>query len=138
MSDWGPSLSAQAPPTTGPAVQAPPCDNERPRGMASADLWTELSDRYQGGLSGRYRGFLDDARGVLEEDRMVVHCADEFVLENLDAPEVRKVIQDVTSQKLGRPVAVHFVVGGMDAVPETDKLDDLIRAGSKYPEFTVK
>lgn len=103
-----------------------------------ADLWAELLDRCKGGLSGRYRGFLDDARGVLEGDRMVVHCADEFVLENLDAPEVRKVIQDETSKKLGRPMTVRFVVGGMDAAPPADKLDELIRAGSKYPEFTVK
>ena len=131
-----PPLEKAAPPS--PPRRKVGVPVEPPKSPPPADIWAELADHYRGGLSGRYWGFLDDARGVLEGDRMIVHCADEFILENLDAPEVQKVIQDVTAKKLGRPVTVRFVVGGMDAAPPADRLDDLIRAGSKYPEFTVK
>ena len=81
---------------------------------------------------------LEDARGRMEDDTMVVHCGDDFTLETLNCPEVSQVIRDVTGEKLGRPVTVRFVVGGKDDGPPVDKLDDLIRAGSKYKEFTVK
>ena len=100
-------------------------------------LWGELVEKYKDRLTPMYWFFMNAARGVLEGDMMVVHCEDEMVLETLNCEEVTQTIKDVTSEKVGKPIAVRYVVGGMDAVPKTDKLDDLIRAGGKYPEFKV-
>jgi len=106
--------------------------------QADGSLWGELAEQYKNKLTTMYWYFLEDARGVMEEDTMVVHCGDDLTLETLNCPEVSQVIRDVTGGKLGRPVTVRFVLGGMDQVPQADKLDELIRAGSRYKEFSVK
>jgi len=118
-------------------VGVPVAPPPKPR-RADGSLWGELVEQYKNNLSLMYGYFLDDARGVMEEDTMVVHCGDDFTMENLNCADVTQVIQDVTGKKLGRPVTVRYVVGGMDQVPQVDKLDELIRTGSKYKEFTVK
>ncbi len=133
--------------TTVPAAQAPPTPRrkvgvpvEPPPKPAAVDggLWGELVEKYKDRLTPMYWFFMNAARGVLEGDVMVVHCEDDMVLESLDCEEVSQAIRDVTGEKLGQPIRVRYVVGGMDAVPKTDKLDELIRAGKKYPEFKVK
>ena len=109
-----------------------------PAPAASGDLWGELVEQYKNPLMPMYWSILNDARGILEGDVMVVHCGDDFTMETLDCPAVTQAIQDVTGAKLGRPISVRFVVGGMDQLPKVDKLDELIRTGQKYPEFKVK
>ena len=126
------SSQPPAPPTRKVGIPAEP-----PKPSGSSGLWSELAEQYKNKLTPMFWYILDDAKGVLEGDQMVVHCGDDFTLETLNCAEVSQVIRDVTGEKLGRPVTVRFVVGGMDAVPQTDKLDDLIRAGKKYPEFKV-
>ena len=86
-----------------------------------------------------YWYLLDDASGTLEDGVMVVRCGDDFTLETLNCPEVAQAIRTVTSQKLGRPVGVRFVLGrGAEAPAEQDKLEELIRQGSRYDSFSVK
>ena len=105
---------------------------------ADSSLWGELVEHYKNKLTPMFWYVMDDAKGVMEEDSMVVHCGDDFTLETLNCPEVSQVIRDVTGRKLGRPVTVRFVVGGIDQLPKADKLDELISNGGKYKEFTVK
>ena len=136
---WEEEPAPPAPPTpprrkVGEPVVEPP----KPAAPGEAGLWDELVESYKNRLTPRYWYVMNDARGVLEGDTMVVHCSDDFAMESLNCQTVADVIRDVTTDKLGRPIAVRFVQGGMDAVPQTDKLDELIRAGEKYPEFTVK
>ena len=81
---------------------------------------------------------LDDAGGAMEGDVMAVRCGDELTLESLNCPEVAEVIRSVTSQRLGRPVSVRFLLGAGEASAPQDKLEELIRQGSRYDSFTVK
>ena len=116
---------------TGPApISAPPAAGE-------SALWGELVEQYKNRLTPMYWFMLDDARGTLEGDEMVVRCGDELTLESLNCPEVSGVISQVTGEKLGRPVRVRFAMGGGET-PPADKLEELIRQGSRFDSFTVK
>ena len=137
--DVPPSYGEPAPP---PQQKAPPPPDPAPVKSApapavSGDLWGELVEQYKNRLTPMFWSVLNDARGILEGDVMVVHCGDDFTKETLDCPNAVQVIQDVTGAKLGQSISVRFVVGGMDQLPQVDKLDELIRAGQKYPEFKV-
>ena len=72
-----------------------------------------------------------------EGDVLVVRCGDELTMESLNCPEVSGVIGAVTGEKLGHPVRVRFALGGGWTAPE-DKLEELIRQGSRFDSFTVK
>ena len=108
-----------------------------PPAAGESVLWIELVEQYKNRLTPMYWFMLDDARGTLEGDEMVVRCGDELTLESLNCPEVSGVIGAVTGEKLGRPVRVRFAMGGGEAAPE-DKLEELIRQGSRFDSFTVK
>ena len=132
-----PPAAPQAPPAPRRKVGVPAEPPAPAPVAADGDLWGELIEKYKDRLTPMYWYFMDAARGVLEGDLMVVHCEDDMVLESLNCEEVSQVIRDVTGEKLGHPVRVRYVVGGMDGMPKTDRLDDLIRTGKKYPEFKV-
>ena len=86
-----------------------------------------------------YQFMLDDARGTMEGDTLVVRCGDDLTLETLDCPAVTEVLKTVTGEYLGRPVGVRYTLNGKnDPLPREDKLDELIRQGRNYDSFTVK
>ena len=140
-----PPWEEEAPPPYGlPAEDKPvppePASPPPPRSAGkSGDLWRELVEQYKNHLTPMYWYLLDDASGALEEGVMVVRCNDDFTLETLNCPEVAQVIQTVTGQRLGQSVGVRFVLGSKTAAPaQQDKLEELIRQGSRYDSFTVK
>ncbi|MBD5162212.1 MAG: DNA polymerase III subunit gamma/tau [Oscillibacter sp.] len=119
----------------GVPVEPVPVPKARP--AAGSEPWDELVEQYKNRLTPMYWFMLDDARGTLEGDEMVVRCGDELTLESLNCPEAAGVIRDVTGERLGRPVRVRFAMKAGDA-PPADKLEELIRRGSKFEGFTVK
>ena len=126
-----------APPAATP-TQAPPLEGP-------SDLWDQLIDAYKSRLPAMYRAFLDGARGTLAGDLLTVVCANDFTRTQLYNVKVQSVLQEITSQRVGRPIAVSFTVGEVPetsarhpAAPSGDKLDDLIQFGSKFDNFTVK
>ena len=142
--DW------DAPPLPGDADAPPPpeveAETRAPAAPAKAapaagGVWQALVERYKDRLTPMYRIMLDDAWGDMEGDVLVVRCGDELTEETLDCPAVTEVLRSVTGAHLGREVAVRFTLGKGEAPPAgqaPDKLDALIRAGSKYDSFTVK
>ena len=86
-----------------------------------------------------YQFMLDDARGTMEGDMLVVRCGDELTLETLNCEAVTEVLRSVTGDYLGRPVGVRYTLAGKeDPAPREDKLEELIRQGRNYDSFTVK
>lgn len=86
-----------------------------------------------------YQFMLDDARGTMEDDVLVVRCGDDLTLESLDCEAVTEVLKSVTGAYLGRPIRVRYILNGKDGpVPPEDKLEELIRQGRNYDSFTVK
>ena len=126
-----PTKSAKRP--ARPKTGAPKRSTPEPDGQ----IWSELVEQYKNRLTPMYWFMLDDARGFLEGDEMVVRCGDVLTLESLNCEEVSSVIGSLTGEKLGRPIRVRFALDDGSA-PPVDKLDELIRQGSKFDSFTVK
>ena len=118
-----------------PAEPAPAPKKAPPAGDGA--LWGELIEKYKNQLTPMYWFMLDDARGTLEGDELVVRCGDELTLESLNCPEVAQVLGNVTGEKLGKQIRVRFAMDTGDA-PPADKLEELIRRGGKYDSFVVK
>lgn len=110
---------------------------EKPAPPAGWALWGELVEQYKNRLTPMYWYMLDDASGTLEGDELVVRCGDGLTLESLNSPEVAEVLRAVTEEKVGMPLRVRFTMGGGQAAPE-DKLEELIRQGSRFEGFRVK
>lgn len=137
-----PVRTAQAPtppPQRADAPAAPPPAPQRTTAADSGALWHAVAETCKNRLTPMYWYMLDDARGVLEGDVLVVHCGDELTMETLKSPDAAEALRTAAGEQLGRNVAVRFNVGGGDASPvQEDKLEELIRQGSKYDSFTVK
>ena len=118
-----------------PAEPAPAPKKAPPAGDGA--LWGELIEKYKNQLTPMYWFMLDDARGTLEGDVLVVRCGDELTLESLNCPEVAQVLGNVTGEKLGKQIRVRFAMDAGDT-PPADKLEELIRRGGKYDSFVVK
>ena len=104
-------------------------------------LWGRLIDSYKSRLPAMYRAFLDGAVGELTGDILTVICGSDFTKTQLHNVKVQSVLQEVTSEDQGRPIAVTFTVGAPPKAAETaesgDKIDDLIRFGSQFDNFKI-
>ena len=134
-----PAVPRPAPRPARPTADAPaePAPAPKPQPSAGHEIWGERVEQYKNRLTPMYWFMLDDAHGVLEGDEMVVRCGASLTPESLNCEEVSGVIRDLTGEKLGRPVRVRFALDSGDA-PPVDKLEELIRQGSKFDSFTVK
>ena len=134
-----PVAPAAARPVPAPVpVQQAPASTAQKSGSDS-ELWWTLVEKYKDRLTPMYQFMLDDARGELEGDVLIVHCGDDLTRDSLDCPVVMEVLTKVTGEYLKRNVSVRFMIGKGEKGPSgEDKLEALIRAGSKYENFTVK
>lgn len=134
------------PPSYGEPVRpAPAPERQRgtpppqPQAASGGDtLWRDVAEVCKNQLTPMYWFMLDDTSGTLEGDTLTVRCGDELTKETLDTPDISAVIRTAAAGRLGRSVAVRFALGGGEAPAAADKLEDLIRQGSKYDSFTVK
>jgi len=104
-------------------------------------LWNRLIDQYKSRLPAMYRAFLDGATGQLSGDLLTVICNSDFTKTQLHNVKVKSVLQEVTSEALGRPIAVSFTVGDLTPVQpqkeDSDRMDELIRFGSELDGFKI-
>ena len=139
--DDRPPLPEEPPEYLNPPREPEPKPAARPApprgGDGGTDVWGELVEQYKNQLTPMYWYMLDDARGTVEGDELVVRCGDDLTLETLNVPEIARVLAEVTGKRLGRDIRVRFAVSGDEAAP-VDKLDELIRHGQKFDSFTVK
>ena len=128
-----PAPAESTQPSSAPASQA-----DRAAGDSSG-LWRNVAEICKNRLTPMYWYMLDDARGALEGDMLVIRCGDELTLETLNSPDAAAVIRAAASEQLGRSVVLRFTVGE-DSAPlaKEDKLEELIRQGGRYDSFTVK
>ena len=131
-------------PVSAPAPTAPvngggaPAAPAQPAGGRS-ELWWTLIEKYKDRIQPMYRSMIDDACGDMEGDVLIVRCGDDLTRDMLDCPAVAQVLREVTGEHLGRSIQVRFIIGKADkAISGEDRLEALIRAGSKYDSFTVK
>ncbi|MBR2132701.1 MAG: hypothetical protein IJ955_09280, partial [Oscillospiraceae bacterium] len=105
----------------------------------NSDVWWTLIEKYKDRVSPMYQFMLDDACGIMEGEVLMVHCGDDLTKDSLDCPAVIDALEGVTSEYLKYAVKVRFVIG-KPAVESSgeDRLEALIRAGSKFENFIVK
>jgi len=145
-----------------PDEPAPRPTREVPEKQASpaADTgaWDRLLNQYKGRLPVNHRVFLNMAKGTLDGDVLTVFCNNDFVRDSLNNSDVLTVLREVTAADAGRDVRVELTVGKPAAaapaartVPAdepapspaspakpADRLDELIRSGSKLDHFKIK
>lgn len=102
------------------------------------DIWGTLIEKFKDQVSPMYQYMLDDARGELEGDLLVVRCGDDLTRDTLDCPPVLTALSSVASQHLGRQIGVRLTLAEKKVSPPgEDRLETLIRAGDKYENFIV-
>ena len=120
---------------SGPAPSSPPKPQSPPSGGDT--LWRDVAEVCKNQLTPMYWFMLDDTSGELEGETLTVRCGDELTMESLNTPDISALIRTAAAERLGRSVTVRFALGGGEAHAAVDKLEDLIRQGSKYDSFTV-
>ena len=129
------SVPAAAAPVAANTVSAAPAQSAG----GKSELWWTLIEKYKDRIQPMYRMMIDDACGDLEGDVLIVRCGDDLTRDMLDCPAVAQVLCEVTGEHLGRNVQVRFIIGKADkAISAEDRLEALIRTGSKFDSFTVK
>ena len=103
-----------------------------------SSIWWTLIEKYKDRVSPMYQFMLDDACGDLEGDVLIVRCGDDLTRDTLDCPGVIDALTDVTSQYVGRKISIRFMIAKKGEQAAEDRMEALIRAGSKYENFTVK
>ena len=119
-----------------PETATPP--QSSPPASQNGALWRNLAEKCKDRLGPRYWSTLDTVYGTVEGDVLSVCCGDEFALEELNCPEVAEAFRAAAAELLGKTLGVHFTQGGGQPRPPEDKLEELVRLGSRYDSFTVK
>ena len=120
---------------------------------ADTGVWDRLINQYKGRLAVNHRVFLNMAKGVLGDGVLTVFCNNDFVRDSLNNNDVLTVLREVTSADAGRDIRVELTVGkptvsaaapsGAPAItaksaPSSDRLEELVRSGSKLDHFQIK
>ena len=134
---------AVAPQKTAPAPEPPrpepvtPTAPEPPAG-GDDDVFARLMEQYKNRLSVDKRAFIGMVSGRVQNDVLTVYCPTEMQKVMLDTNSVTRVLEEVTSRAVGREIHVRFTVGKVPGEAQHDKMQDLLRAGSKFDHFTIK
>ena len=127
-------------PAAPPPAQTAPVESVPPETEAAggAAWWRALAEECKGRLPPMYRVFLDKCRGELSGGTVTVYAPDEIVRGRLDNDRVLGAIRELGALKAGGPVTVRLSVGAGPAVSREERLQELIRMGSKLDHFTVQ
>ena len=137
-----------APPPYGePVAPAPkaPASAPAPQEQAAAeestgddDTFYQLMESYKNRLTPDKRAFIGTAEGEVKDGLLTVYCTTEVQKAMLDQQVVIDVLSDVTSRAVGQEIRVRFLVGPRPGAKKRDRMQDLMRMGSKFDNFTVK
>ena len=133
-----PAPKAVAPKITAAAAPAP---QEQPAAEGSAgddDTFYQLMESYKNRLTPDKRAFIGTAQGEVKDGLLTVYCTTEVQKAMLDQQVVIDVLQEVTSRAVGQEIRVRFLVGPRPGAKKRDRMQDLLRMGSKFDNFTVK
>ena len=133
-----PAPKAVAPKITAAAAPAP---QEQPAAEGSAaddDTFYQLMESYKNRLTPDKRAFIGTAQGEVKDGLLTVYCTTEVQKAMLDQQVVIDVLQEVTSHAVGQEIRVRFLVGERPGAKKRDRMQDLLRMGSKFDNFTVK
>ena len=135
---------ASAPKAVGAPANAPRAESA-PASAADAapdggddDTFYQLLESYKNRLTPDKRAFIGTAQGEVKDGLLTVYCATEVQKAMLDQKVVIDVLEEVTSRAVGQEIRVRFLVGQRPGAKKRDRMQDLMRMGSKFDNFTVK
>ena len=102
------------------------------------DTFYQLLESYKNRLTPDKRAFIGTAEGEVKDGLLTVYCTTEVQKAMLDQQVVIDVLSDVTSRAVGQEIRVRFLVGPRPGAKKRDRMQDLLRMGSKFDNFTVK
>ena len=102
------------------------------------DTFYQLMESYKNRLTPDKRAFIGTAEGEVKDGLLTVYCTTEVQKAMLDQQVVIDVLSDVTSRAVGQEIRVRFLVGPRPGAKKRDRMQDLLRMGSKFDNFTVK
>lgn len=102
------------------------------------DTFYQLMESYKNRLTPDKRAFIGTAQGEVKDGLLTVYCTTEVQKAMLDQQVVIDVLQEVTSRAVGQEIRVRFLVGPRPGAKKRDRMQDLLRMGSKFDNFTVK
>ena len=105
---------------------------------ADDDTFYQLMESYKNRLTPDKRAFIGTAEGEVKDGLLTVYCTTEVQKAMLDQQVVIDVLSDVTSRAVGQDIRVRFLVGPRPGAKKRDRMQDLMRMGSKFDNFTVK
>ena len=105
---------------------------------ADDDTFYQLMESYKNRLTPDKRAFIGTAQGEVKDGLLTVYCTTEVQKAMLDQQVVIDVLSDVTSRAVGQEIRVRFLVGPRPGAKKRDRMQDLMRMGSKFDNFTVK
>ena len=132
---------APAPKAAAPKIAAAPAPaQEAPASGESGDdeIFYQLMESYKNRLTPDKRAFIGMVQGDVKDDLLTVYCSTEVQKSMLDQKVVTDVLSEVTSRAVGREIRVRFLVGERPGAKKRDRMQDLLRMGSKFDNFTVK
>ena len=122
-------------PVTAPA---PAPTQEAPASGGDDEIFLQLMESYKNRLTPDKRAFIGMAQGEVKDGLLTVYCTTDVQKNMLDQQAVIDVLSDVTSRAVGQGIRVRFLVGQRPGAKKHDKMQDLLRMGSKFDNFTVK
>ena len=125
-----PQAAAAAPASAADAVQGGDSGDD--------DTFYQLLESYKNRLTPDKRAFIGTAQGEVKDGLLTVYCATEVQKAMLDQKVVIDVLEEVTSRAVGQEIRVRFLVGQRPGAKKRDRMQDLLRMGSKFDNFTVK
>ena len=105
---------------------------------ADDDTFYQLMESYKNRLTPDKRAFIGTVEGEVKDGLLTVYCTTEVQKAMLDQQVVIDVLSDVTSRAVGQEIRVRFLVGARPGAKKRDRMQDLLRMGSKFDNFTVK
>ena len=132
---------APAPKAAAPKIAAAPAPAQEASTSGDSgddEIFYQLMESYKNRLTPDKRAFIGMAQGDVKDDLLTVYCSTEVQKSMLDQKVVTDVLSEVTSRAVGREIRVRFLVGERPGAKKRDKMQDLLRMGSKFDNFTVK
>ena len=141
------AVDDEAPPPPGdydcpPDPDAPAPQSEQKQTVQKDDtpigFWVDLANSMRPELQPALRAFLDPTgrimNAVVRGDRVGLICADEFVTNMVDKPEVRELATRKASAMLGRPVTVK-VVNRKAERSKSKQMEQLMAFGREHSDI---
>ena len=120
-------------PAPQPEQKQPSQKDDTPMGF-----WVDLANSMRPELQPALRAFLDPTgkimNAIVRGDRVGLICADEFVTNMVDKPEVRDLATRKASAMLGRPVTVK-VVNRKAERSKSKQMEQLMAFGREHPDI---